>query len=140
MNDDVATSAALRLRFSRLVYGEEIRGVDFSGAELSSVATPGWVQFVRCRFVGADLRHATLDGASFILCNFSGADLRGASLRGAGFGGCDLTDADLRDVDLYDARLRPVGVGAGAIPTRLGGARLEEMALRSVQVVDVERD
>ena len=63
----------------------QVRGEDFSDADLTSVAVPGQRWFERCRFAGADLRHATLDRVSFKLCDFSGADLRGASLRGASF-------------------------------------------------------
>ncbi|MEV5687387.1 MULTISPECIES: pentapeptide repeat-containing protein [unclassified Streptomyces] len=42
------------------------------------------LRFTRCSFIGADLRHATLDGCSFKFCDFSGADARGASLREVG--------------------------------------------------------
>jgi len=76
----------------------------------------------RCRFAEADLRHATLDGWRFKLCDLTGANLRGASLRGARFAGCDLTGADLRDTDLTGARFGSVGVGKGALETRVDDA------------------
>jgi uncharacterized protein YjbI with pentapeptide repeats len=122
-------TGALRRRLSTVHYGQSLRGVDFSDADLSSVATAGFLGLDRCSFRGADLRHATLDGCSFKLCDLSGANLRNASLRGVWFSGCDLTGADLRDADLYEIHLAAVGVGRGAIPTRLKGALLTSGAL-----------
>lgn len=113
----------LRRRLSGAYYSQRLHGLDFSGADLSSVATHGLLRLDRCSFRAADLRHATFEGCSFTLCDLSGADLRSASLRGVWFSGCDLTGADLRGADLYDVRLGAVGVGSGAIPTRLKGAR-----------------
>jgi len=122
-------TGALRRRLSTAHYGQSLRGVDFSDADLSSVALPGFLRLDRCSFRGADLRQATLDRCSFTLCDLSGANLRNASLRGVRFGGCDLTRADLRDADLYDIRLGAVGVGRGATPNRLRGARFTSGAL-----------
>ncbi|MGY4644855.1 pentapeptide repeat-containing protein [Cellulomonas sp. URHB0016] len=123
-----------RARLAAARYGQSIRRADFTGELLSSVALPTSMWFDRCRFTRADLRHATLDGAHFKLCDLSGADLRGASLRGASFAGCDLTGADLRGADLFDARVGAVGVGAGAIPTRLGQARLDHAGLGALNL------
>lgn len=122
-------TGALRRRLSTAHYGQSLRGVDFSDADLSSVATAGFPRLDRCSFRGADLRQATLDGSSFKLCDLSGANLRNASLRGVRFSGCDLTGADLRDADLHDIHLAAVGVGRGAIPNRLKGALFTPGAL-----------
>ncbi|WP_307844602.1 pentapeptide repeat-containing protein [Actinotalea solisilvae] len=119
MSADSENGTEWRERLSRLRYGQHVRRLDVSGVSLVSLALPRSVWFDRCRFVGADLRHATLDGSHFKLCDFTGADLRGASPRGASFAGCDLTGVDLRGADLFDARFGAVGVGAGAHPTRL---------------------
>ena len=100
-------------------YGAALRQLDFSKAALSSVSGPKLLWLDRCTFAGADLRFATLDGWHFKLCDLTGANLRGASLRGASFAGCDLTGADLRDTDLTYVRFGSVGVGDGAIETRL---------------------
>jgi len=100
-------------------YSATVRGLDFSGADLTSVSGPKTLRLDRCTFAHADLRHATLDGWTFKLCDLTGANLRGASLRGASFAGCDLTGADLRDTDLTDVRFGSVGVGRGATATRL---------------------
>lgn len=87
-----------------------------------------------CSFIGADLRHATLDGSWFNFCDLSDADLRGASLRDVSLAGCDLRGADLRDTDLTGARLGSVNTG---IPphglTDVTGARFEGATLRNVQ-------
>lgn len=117
-------------------YAQTLRGVDFGGAPLDTVRTAGLLQVERCRFAGADLRHATLDSCCFYLCDMRGVDLRGASLRGASFAGCDLTGADLRDADLYDVRFGSMGRGRGATPTRLVDARFDVGALRSAEVGD----
>lgn len=114
-------------------YSQTLRGLDFGGSALVSVATPGLLFIVRCRFTEADLRHATLDHCHFRLCDFTRADLRSASLRGASFAGCDLTDTDLRGADLFDSQFRTVGVGPGSTPTRLDGARFDAGALRSAR-------
>ncbi|MFC5185507.1 pentapeptide repeat-containing protein [Actinomadura harenae] len=110
---------------------EVVRQV-FDSQDLISLQTRQ-LWFVRCSFVGADLRQATLDRCSFKLCDLRGANLRGASLRGTHLAGCDLRDADLRDVDLTDAQFGWVNTGrppwgltdltgadlAGATTTRL---------------------
>jgi uncharacterized protein YjbI with pentapeptide repeats len=100
-------------------YGATVRRLDLSQAALSSVSGPKSLRLDRCTFAGADLRLATLDGWFFKLCDLTGVNLRGASLRGASFAGCDLTGADLRDTDLTYVEFRSVGVGDGAIETRL---------------------
>lgn len=100
-------------------YGTTVRRFDFSKAALSSVSGPKMLRLDRCTFAGADLRHATLDGWHFKLCDLTGVSFRGASLRGAWFAGCDLSGADLRDTDLTDVQFGSVGVGDGAIDTRL---------------------
>lgn len=100
-------------------YAVTLRRVDFSRADLTSVAGPQVFFLDHCAFVGTDLRQATLDGWRFTLCDLTGADLRGSSLRYASFSGCDLTGADLRGADLTGVRFGPVGVGEGAQQTRL---------------------
>lgn len=117
-------------------YGGRVRGVDFSGAGLDTVAMAGLVFVERCTFVGADLRHATLDRCCFLLCDLRGADLRGAALRGARFSACDLSGADLRGADLYDAEFGCVGAGDGATPTVLVGTRFDRGALRAEAIRD----
>lgn len=112
-----------RHRLAGAHYGETIRAVDFSSADLASISTPALLWLERCLFASADLRHATLNGCHFKLCDLRGANLRGASLRGVSFAGCDLTGADLRDTDLLDTHFGAVGAGRGAKPTRLEGAQ-----------------
>lgn len=112
-----------RATLSGAWYSATIRGADFSGAALASISGSRLLSLVRCSFAGADMRQSTLDDWHFKLCDLRGADLRGASLRGAHFAGCDLTGADLRDTDLFEVVFGDVGVGKGAIPTCLDGAR-----------------
>lgn len=125
--------------FSGLPYGAQRRDVDLTGAELISARAPRYVSFKRCRFVGADLRHATLDGASFLLCDFSGADLRGATLRGVHFFGCDLTGADLRAADLRDAVFGSSGTKGSTTRTTLTGIRTDRRAWDVVSEDSEER-
>ncbi|WP_433222990.1 pentapeptide repeat-containing protein [Microtetraspora malaysiensis] len=82
----------------------------FDGQDLASLR-PQQLWFVRCSFVGADLRHSALDGCFFKLCDLSMAHLRGASLRGVSLAGCNLRAADLRDTDLTAARFGSVNTG-----------------------------
>lgn len=123
----------LRRRLAAAHYGERIRGVDFSSADLVSVSVPDLLWLERCSFTSADLRHATLDHCHFKLCDLRGASLRGASLRGASFVGCDLTGADLRDTDLLNTQFSAVGFGRGATPTHLEGARFSAGVVPDVQ-------
>ncbi|MFF3672229.1 pentapeptide repeat-containing protein [Microtetraspora malaysiensis] len=82
----------------------------FDGQDLASLR-PRQLWFVRCSFVGVDLRHSVLDGCSFKLCDLSMAHLRGASLRGVSLAGCNLRAADLRDTDLTAAQFSSVNTG-----------------------------
>ncbi|MEV4254395.1 pentapeptide repeat-containing protein [Spirillospora sp. NPDC049652] len=91
------------------VYSEVIRQV-FDGRDLTTLRTRQ-LRFERCSFVGADLRHAMLDGCFFKMCDLREANLRGASLRGVRLAGCGLQGADLRDADLTDAQLGLVNTG-----------------------------
>lgn len=109
----------------------------FDGQDLTSLRTRH-LWFVRCSFVGADLRHATLDGCSFKLCDLREADLRGASLRNAGLAGCDLRDADLRDTDLTAARFGRVNTGAPPHGlTDVTGAMFDNAITRDLRIDQV---
>lgn len=103
-------------------YGTSFTSLDFTDADLVSLAGPRHLWFERCDFADADLRQATLDGWTFKLCDFSGAKLRGASLRGTSFTACDFTGADLRDTDLRNVAFRRLGTGEDAIDTVFDGA------------------
>lgn len=125
MHDEGTRIEGDRDAISGARYGATLRGLDFSSAELTSVAGPEVLWMDRCRFVGADLRQATLDGWRLKRCDLSGADLRGASLRGTSFAACDLTGADLRGADLSGARFGSVGVSMGAVGCRLDGVLVD---------------
>ncbi|WP_433191346.1 pentapeptide repeat-containing protein [Actinoallomurus sp. CA-150999] len=118
----------------RLPYGAAVDRQVFDGQDLASVRTQR-LWFARCSFVGADLRHATLDGCSFKMCDFRGADLRGASLRGVSLAGCDLRDADLHDADLTASRLGYVNTGSHPYGlTDVTGANFANARLHDLQV------
>jgi uncharacterized protein YjbI with pentapeptide repeats len=109
-------------------YGLRINGRVFDAVDLSSVLMNQlWLE--RCSFIGADLRHATLDGCHFKLCDFRDATLRSASMRGAGFAGCDFRNADLRDTDLAGARFGYVLTGTDTGRTDLTGTLLAGASL-----------
>jgi uncharacterized protein YjbI with pentapeptide repeats len=104
-------------------YGLRISGRVFDALDLNSVLMNQlWLE--RCSFIGADLRHATLDGCHFKLCDFRDATLRSASMRGAAFAGCDFRNADLRDADLTGTRFGHVRTGTDTGRTDLTGALL----------------
>ncbi|MEV5746477.1 pentapeptide repeat-containing protein [Actinoallomurus sp. NPDC052308] len=118
----------------RLPYFAAVDRQVFDGEDLASVRTQQ-LRFARCSFVGADLRHATLDGCFFKMCDFRGADLRGASLRGTSLAGCDLREADLRDADLTGGLLGYVNTGSHPYGlTDATGANFANARLRDLQV------
>ncbi len=109
----------------------------FDGQDLTSLRTSE-LWFVRCSFVEADLRHATLDGCSFKLCDLRGANLRGASLRGVRLAGCDLRDADLRDIDLSGGQLGLVNTGSKPYGlTDITGAKFDNAITRDLKIDQV---
>jgi uncharacterized protein YjbI with pentapeptide repeats len=118
----------------QLPYGAAVDRQVFDGQDLASVRTQR-LWFARCSFVGADLRHATLDGCSFKMCDFRGANLRGASLRGVSLAGCDLRDADLKDADLTGSHIGHVNTGSHPYGlTDVTGANFTNARLRDLQV------
>ncbi|MCX4680769.1 pentapeptide repeat-containing protein [Streptomyces sp. NBC_01433] len=133
----MTTPLTARQRLAALHRYAAVNGEDFTGQNLASARTLQ-LRFTRCSFMGADLRHATLDGCWFKFCDFSGADLRGASLREVSLAGCDLRGADLRDTDLTDTRLGSVNTGMPPLGlTDVTGARFEGASLRNVQAEGV---
>jgi uncharacterized protein YjbI with pentapeptide repeats len=133
----MATPLNPRQRLAALPRYSALSGEDFTGQHLVTART-AQLRFTRCLFVGADLRHAGLDGCSFKFCDLRRADLRGASMRGAHLAGCDLRDADLRGADLTDADLGRVNTGRPPYGlTDITGARLTGTILRAVRHVDV---
>lgn len=133
----MTTSPTAKQRLAALHRYAVVNREDFTGQNLASTRTSR-LRFSRCLFIGADLRHATLDGGFFKFCDLSGADLRGASLREVSLAGCDLRGADMRDTDLTGARLGSVNTGMPPFGlTDVTGARFEGATLRNVQAEDV---
>ncbi|MGW5782112.1 pentapeptide repeat-containing protein [Streptomyces sp. NPDC003863] len=133
----MTTSPTARQQLAALHSYAVVNHEDFTDQNLASTRT-SQLRFTHCSFIGADLRHATLDGSSFKFCDFTGADLRGASLREVSLAGCDLRGADLRDTDLTGARLESVNTGMPPLGlTDVTGARFEGATLRNVQAEDV---
>jgi Pentapeptide repeats (8 copies) len=100
-----------------LSYGASVNRQVFDGQDLMSVRTQRlWSD--HCSFVGADLRHATLDGCSFKICDFR--------------------DTDLRDADLTGGRLGYVNTGAHPYGlTDITGAKFDNAVLGDLQVDQV---
>ena len=133
----MTTSPTARQRLAALHRYAAVNREDFTGQNLAFTRTSR-LRFTRCLFIGADLRHATLDGCWFKFCDLSGADLRGASLREVSLAGCDLRGADLRDTDLTGVRLGSVNTGMPPFGlTDVTGARFEGATLRNVQAEGV---
>lgn len=99
--------------------GTTLKGLDLSGQNLAGLDLSE-ARVSDCRFKGADLRDARLDGAMFQSCDFSDADLTGASLDRTVFKRCVFktsvlagiaaamavfNDCDLTAADLSRARL-----------------------------------
>jgi uncharacterized protein YjbI with pentapeptide repeats len=133
----MTTPPTTRQRLAALHRYAAVNGEDFTGQNLASART-SQLRFTRSSFIGADLRHATLDGCWFKFCDLSGADLRGASLREVSLAGCDLRGADLRDTDLTGARLGSVNTGIPPLGlTDVTAARFEGASLHNVQAEGV---
>ncbi|MGW3338627.1 pentapeptide repeat-containing protein [Streptomyces sp. NPDC001009] len=133
----MTTSPTARQRLAALHRHAAVNREDFTGQNLASTHTSR-LRFTHCSFIGADLRHATLEGCWFKFCDLSGADLRGASLREVSLAGCDLRGADLRDTDLTGARLGSVNTGMPPFGlTDVTGARFDGATLRNVQAEGV---
>ncbi|GLY16696.1 hypothetical protein Kisp01_37110 [Kineosporia sp. NBRC 101677] len=118
-----SSSAGTREMLASATYGHSLERLTFDGLQLLSLRLPDLLWLKRCSFVGADLRHATLEGARLILCDLRDADLRGASLRGTAFSGCDLRGADLRGADLRHLRFGSVNTGNADGRTLVTGVR-----------------
>jgi uncharacterized protein YjbI with pentapeptide repeats len=117
-----------RVRLTSATYGVEVAQESFDSADLTSISL-NQLWLVRCSFVGADLRHATLDNCRFKMCDLRRTNLRGASMRFVSLAGCDLRGADLRDCDLTGARLGFVNTGDVSGLTDLTAAILEGAVL-----------
>ena len=101
--------------------GADLRGLNLSGADFSSVTNLG----------GAQFEDANLSGASF------GADtnLQDASFLGANMSGVDFgNDADLQDVDFAGATLAGASFGTGAdfSDASFAGATLTGLSARDI--------
>jgi len=92
--------------------GAYLSGADLSGSLLDHI-----------RFVGADLRHAVL---------------RGASCVGSSFTGCQLDFADFRAADLTDARLQGADTLAGSDFSGCLGLEPERAALLSRPYMELD--
>jgi uncharacterized protein YjbI with pentapeptide repeats len=108
---------------------------DFSGFELTTVQLggqrPKWIR--GCRFVGSDLRTASLDGSYFSGCDFGKADMRNISARRASFTNCRFVSADLRAADLSECRFQDQNTGDDTGGCDLTGAELEGAILRAAR-------
>jgi uncharacterized protein YjbI with pentapeptide repeats len=131
------------------IEGADLRGVDWSGRELSEMWLPHAqldgsrlvrTDLYRCVLIGACIDHADLTeailvkadldnvravaaclrGARLVRTSFDGADLREAQLREVDATAADFSDADLRGADLRGSNLERSNL-TGA---RLNGARL----------------
>ena len=121
--------AARKLLNSRASFLRE----DFSGFELTTVQLGGRrPKMIRgCRFVGSDLRTASLDRSHFSDCDFAKADMRNISARAASFTNCSFVGADLRAADLSECRFGDQNTGDETGGCDLTGADLADAILRA---------
>ena len=86
---------------------------------------------------GASLSDADLRGANLCDADLSGADLSDANLSDADLSGANLSDANLRGADLSDADLRDASLrGANLNYANLRGASLRGANLRDANLCD----
>jgi len=98
------SGARIIARFSRF----DLRGADFSGAQMGVDMRNQSMGLMRTDFTGANLEGANFAGADLGRALLSWANLRGANFRGArlhmaNFVGADLGGADLTDADATGA-------------------------------------
>lgn len=128
--------------------GADLREIDAERVDFSEAVLQGANLAradLRVDASGADLRDATLSGASACVVDkvfaslprpdFSGAHLAGADLSGANFSGADLTDARLTDADLRATSLEMASLErANCFDANLIDAKLYGAVLTSTQI------
>jgi len=108
-----------------------LRGVDFTGANLRRARL-----FYYATLTKANLRHADLSGAELV-----GANLHDANLMDADFSEANLTEADLQKVNLFCGKLRGVKLKdanlrqADLFGAKLSGADLSSANLNSACIM-----
>jgi uncharacterized protein YjbI with pentapeptide repeats len=93
------SGARIVARFSRF----DLRGADFSGAQMGVDMRNQSMGLMRTDFTGANLEGASFAGADLGRALLSWANLRGVSFRGARLRMASFVGADLRGADLTDA-------------------------------------
>jgi len=124
-----------QLRQKALSLDEDLRGADFSGANLSHLDLSGrdlsGIQLFNADLRGTNLQDANLEGAELSTANLESAILDGANCRQAGLGRANLSHASLFRTNLEGATLTQ----ANLEHANLSCANLKHSRLREANLI-----
>ena len=107
-------------------------GLDFTGEDFEGMVLDKACTFLRCIFVGASFRHATLVGVNFSHADLSDCDLSHASLRDCTLTGAQLANSNLTSANFQDCTM----TGAQLANGNLTSANFQKCTMTGAQLAN----